>query len=73
MHERVIVVVLSVCLSPFDFGDYWQSTIDLSMNSLRMTIDGHVLPERCLFSDCGVVNPTDVLDFVIDNTEHNSK
>ncbi len=30
-------------------------------------MDGHILPERLLFCDCGVVNPTDVLDFVIDN------
>ncbi len=36
-------------------------------------MDGHILPESRLFRDCGVVNPTDVLDFVIDNTEHNSK
>ncbi len=42
MCERVIVVVLSgclfVCLSRSDFGDYWQLTIDLGMNSLRMKI-----------------------------------
>ncbi len=40
---RVIVVILSVCLSVcclsrFDFGDYWKLTVDIDMNLLRMMI-----------------------------------
>ncbi len=35
MRERVIVVVLSVCLSRSDFGDYQRLTVDLGMNLLR--------------------------------------
>ncbi len=42
MHDRVLVVVLSVCmsvcLSRYDFRDYWQLTIDLGRNLLRTKI-----------------------------------
>ena len=38
MPERVIAVVLFVCPSRSDFGDYWQLAIDLGMNLLRTTI-----------------------------------
>ncbi len=38
MHERVVVVALSVCLSCSDFGDYWQLTVDLGMNLFRKKI-----------------------------------
>ena len=29
MRERDIVVILSVCLSHFDFGNYWQQIVEL--------------------------------------------
>ncbi len=42
MRERVIVVVLSVCLfvglSRSDFGDYLKLTVDLGMNLFRTKI-----------------------------------